>query len=109
MTKTLACEWAPAIRVNAVAPWVTWTPLLVNTVEGNPHQRRSLAQAERATPLGRAAQPEEMAGAIVFMALPASSYVSGQCLCVDGGLLVEGFAGACVTRGEAPPPPPPPP
>ena len=40
-----------------------------------------------------------MAGAIVFMALPASNFVTGQTLCVDGGLLVEGFAGACVTRG----------
>ena len=98
LTKTLACEWAPGIRVNAVAPWVTWTPLLRSTVEGNPHQRESLAKAERATPLGRAAEPEEMAGAIVFMTLPASNYVTGQTLCVDGGLLTEGFAGACVTR-----------
>lgn len=98
LTKTLACEWAPHVRVNAIAPWVTWTPLLKSTVEGNAHQRESLAKAERATPLGRAAEPEDMAGAIAFMALPASNYVTGQTLCVDGGLLIEGFAGACVNR-----------
>jgi Tropinone reductase 1 len=41
-----------------------------------------------------------MAAAIAFFAMPASSYVTGQTLSVDGGLLVEGFAGACVDRGE---------
>lgn len=62
---------APKIRVNAVAPWVTWTPLLQNTVEGDPtgHQRESLRRAEAATPLGRCAQPHEMAGAICFFAM----------------------------------------
>ena len=98
LTKTLACEWAPKFRVNAIAPWVTWTPLLRDAVDGNPHQRESLARAERATPLGRAAQPDEMAAAIAFMALPASSYVTGQTLSVDGGLLIEGFAGPTVQR-----------
>ena len=43
--------------------------------------------------------PEEMAGAICFFAMGASGYVTGQTLCVDGGLLCEGFAGACVQRG----------
>lgn len=102
LTKTLACEWAPRVRVNAIAPWVTWTPLLENTIDADAtgHQRESLRKAERATPLGRAARAEEMAAAIAFFAMPASSYVTGQTLSVDGGLLVEGFAGACVDRGE---------
>ena len=103
LTKTLACEWAHlGIRVNAIAPWVTWTPLLRDAVEGpgKEDQRLSLARAEHATPLARAAQPEEMASAIAFFAMPASSYVTGQCLAVDGGLLAEGFAGPCVSRGE---------
>ena len=101
LTKTLACEWAPKIRVNCVAPWVTWTPLLRRTVEDDPtgHQRESLRKAEAATPLGRCAMPEEMASAICFFAMGASGYVTGQTLGVDGGLLCEGFAGACVTRG----------
>lgn len=104
LTKTLACEWAHlGIRVNAIAPWVTWTPLLRDAVEGpgKEDQRLSLARAERATPLGRAAQPEEMASAIAFFAMPASSYVTGQCLSVDGGLLAEGFAGPCVRRSTS--------
>jgi NAD(P)-dependent dehydrogenase (short-subunit alcohol dehydrogenase family) len=104
LTKTLACEWAHlGIRVNAIAPWVTWTPLLRDAVEGpgKEDQRASLARAERATPLGRAAQPEEMASAIAFFAMPASSYVTGQCLSVDGGLLAEGFAGPCVRRSTS--------
>jgi NAD(P)-dependent dehydrogenase (short-subunit alcohol dehydrogenase family) len=104
LTKTLACEWAHlGIRVNAIAPWVTWTPLLRDAVEGpgKEDQRASLARAERATPLGRAAQPEEMASAIAFFAMPASSYVTGQCLSVDGGLLAEGFAGPCVARSTS--------
>ena len=104
LTKTLACEWAHlGIRVNAIAPWVTWTPLLRDAVEGpgKEDQRASLARAERATPLGRAAQPEEMASAIAFFAMPASSYVTGQCLSVDGGLLAEGFAGPCVLRSTS--------
>ena len=63
------------------------------------HQRESLRKAEAATPLGRCAMPEEMAGAICFFAMRASGYVTGQTLCVDGGLLCEGFAGACVQRG----------
>lgn len=103
LTKTLACEWAHlGIRVNAIAPWVTWTPLLKEAVEGpgKEAQRESLKKAEKATPLGRAVQPEEMASAIVFFALPASSYVTGQTLNVDGGLSAEGFAGPCVVRGE---------
>ena len=98
LTKTLACEWAPRVRVNCVAPWVTRTPLLEAAVDGDPRSARALEEAERATPLGRAAEPEDMAGAVVFLTLPASAYVTGQCLGVDGGLSAEHFAGPCVER-----------
>jgi enoyl-[acyl-carrier-protein] reductase (NADH) len=47
------------------------------------------------TPLGRVAAPEEIAAAIVFMMMPASSYITGQCLTVDGGISINGFAGPC--------------
>lgn len=99
LTKTLACEWAShGIRVNAIAPWVTWTGLLEEAVQGPMKEadREKLRKAENATPLGRAAQPEEMAGAICFFAMQVSGYVTGQTLSVDGGLSAEGFAGPCV-------------
>ena len=99
MTKTLACEWATrGIRVNAVAPWVTKTPMLANAIAGDEEQQRALERAERATPLGRAAEPHEIAAVVAFLALPASSYVTGQTINVDGGISIEGFAGPCVPR-----------
>ena len=94
LTKALACEWAGAgIRVNCVAPWVTMTPLLAAAIERNPE---SADKAAGGTPLKRVGQPEEIAAAIAFLILPASSYITGHVLNADGGLLANGFAGPCV-------------
>jgi len=94
LTKALACEWAGAgIRVNCVAPWVTMTPLLAQAIERSPGAADKAAQG---TPLKRVAQPEEIASAIAFLLLPASSYVTAHTLVVDGGLSAQGFAGPCV-------------
>jgi Tropinone reductase 1 len=94
LTKALACEWAHAgIRVNCVAPWVTMTPLLAAAIERNPE---SADKAAGGTPLKRVGQPEEIAAAIAFLILPASSYITGHVLNADGGLLANGFAGPCV-------------
>ncbi|CAN5700562.1 SDR family oxidoreductase [soil metagenome] len=90
-TRTLALEWARAgIRVNTVAPWYTRTEL-VAPVLGDPAK---LAAILARTPLGRVAEPEEVAAAIVFLALPAASYITGQCLAVDGGMSIQGLATA---------------
>ena len=102
LTRTLACEWAAhGIRVNCVAPWVTLTPLLAAALRMSPN---SLDKASASTPLRRAGEPHEIAAAIVFLILPASSYVTGHTLAADGGLLASGFAGPCIpdpTLGDA--------
>lgn len=87
-TRTLALEWArDAIRVNTVSPWYTRTPL-VEPVLSDPTK---LAAILGRTPLGRIAEPREIATAIAFLAMPASSYVTGQALVVDGGMTIAGL------------------
>jgi NAD(P)-dependent dehydrogenase (short-subunit alcohol dehydrogenase family) len=82
MTKSLASELAPEnIRVNAVAPGYIETDLSRGGIE-NPDWFpiwRSM------TPMGRVGQPEEVAAAALFLCSPASSYVTGEVLVVDGG------------------------
>ena len=88
LTRNLACEWAAdGIRVNAVTPWYTRTPLVKSVLENAEFRGRVLAR----TPLGRIAEPEEVATAIAFLCMPAASYITGQCLAVDGGFLVNGL------------------
>lgn len=86
MTRALAVEWAPiGIRVNAVAPGWIDTPFLTNA-SGNPAVRASI---EQATPLARIGAADEVAGAILFLASGASSYVTGHTIVVDGGFLAR--------------------
>lgn len=88
MTRNLAVEWAKhGIRVNAIAPGFTQTPL-TEFWQTNETYMKELCDR---TPMGRMGQPEEVAKAIVFMAMPASSFTTGQCLAVDGGLVTNGF------------------
>ena len=87
--RTLALEWAAdGIRVNTVAPWYTRTPL-VEPVLSRP---AALAAIVARTPLGRIAEPREVATVVAFLAMPASSYVTGQALAVDGGMTIQGLA-----------------
>ena len=86
--RTLALEWArDGIRVNTVAPWYTRTPL----VEPVLADAAKLAAILARTPLGRIAEPHEVATVIAFLAMPASSYVTGQCIAVDGGMTIQGL------------------
>lgn len=96
MTRSLACEWASKhIRVNAVAPWMTMTPMLEQAVIDNPTQ---LDKVKAWTPMHRLAEAYEIAAPAVFLLMPASSYITGQTLGVDGGLTAQGFNGPCVTN-----------
>lgn len=88
LTRNLACEWArDQIRVNAVAPWYTWTPLAQPVLEDESYRNAILER----TPLGRIADASEVASAVSFLCLGAASYITGQCLAVDGGFTANGF------------------
>ncbi|WP_101297346.1 SDR family NAD(P)-dependent oxidoreductase [Halegenticoccus soli] len=81
LTKSMALDWAPEIRVNAIAPGYVATEL-TEEVRGNEDLRRSIVDR---TPLERFADPEELAAPAVFLAGDAGSFVTGACLTVDGG------------------------
>jgi len=82
LTKVLAIEWAPGnVQVNAIAPGYFETELTRPLFEDA--ERKAFIQGR--TPAGRWGQPHELAGAVIFLASDASSYITGQTLLVDGG------------------------
>lgn len=94
LSRSLGCEWGPqGIRVNCVCPWMTMSPLLEEAVKNDPGQ---LDNARLHTPMRRLGEPEDTAGAVAFLCMPAAGYVTGQVICVDGGLCSQAFCGPCV-------------
>jgi len=86
MTRALAVEWAKqGIRVNAIAPTWVRTPL----IRGITESPELLHRIEQLTPMGRLAEPQEMVGAVLFLASRASAMVTGHVLAIDGGFLAQ--------------------
>ena len=82
LTRVLAIEWAKyGINVNAVGPTFILTPLTQSTFD-DPTLREDLLKR---IPIGRVGQPEDVVGAVVFLASPAASLITGHTLLVDGG------------------------
>jgi 2-deoxy-D-gluconate 3-dehydrogenase len=86
LTKSLCNEWASrGVNVNAIAPGYMDTDLNV-ALRANPERERQISER---IPAGRWGTPEDMAGAVVFLASPASDYLHGHMLVVDGGWLAR--------------------
>lgn len=89
LTRNLACEWAKDnIRSNAVAPWYIKTTMVEKVLSNEEY----LEEVYSRTPLCRLGDPTEVSSLVAFLCLPASAYITGQIICVDGGMSINGFS-----------------
>ena len=87
LTKSAAVEYADrGIRINAVAPGLVDTPIMERIYASNPELRE---EADSWQPIGRTAQPEEIAEAVVWLCSDKASYVVGHVMAVDGGFVAR--------------------
>jgi NAD(P)-dependent dehydrogenase (short-subunit alcohol dehydrogenase family) len=85
LTRSLAAEWAPKkIRVNSISPGYTQTELVEKLLE-TPEGKSILPKWLQLTPMGRMGKPEDLQGAVVYLASPASDFMTGSDIIIDGG------------------------
>jgi NAD(P)-dependent dehydrogenase (short-subunit alcohol dehydrogenase family) len=87
LTASAALEYAPAIRVNAVAPGMIRTNLTRPLLEGLPDEVKRYV---RTTPAARIGEPDDVADVMVFLCSPLARFVTGQTIVVDGGMTLHG-------------------
>ena len=87
LTRTLALEWAPTVRVNAVCPGYVLTPM--QEAEYTPEM---MAAVNAKIPLGRHARPDEIAALLAFLACDEAAYMTGSSVVMDGGETAGGLA-----------------
>jgi 7-alpha-hydroxysteroid dehydrogenase len=88
MTRMLACEFAPHVRVNALAVGATETDALAPFLAAAEEIRKQMVAL---TPMGRLGSPEDIALAVLYLASPASSWVTGKIFEVDGGTVASNW------------------
>lgn len=94
LTRALAVEWASrGIRVNAVAPGHVRTPMLDHSLAIGSVTPQTVEARTARIPLGRYAEPAEIAAAVLFLSSPAASYITGEVVCVDGATTVNADVG----------------
>jgi 7-alpha-hydroxysteroid dehydrogenase len=88
MTRLLACEWAPTIRVNALAVGATETEALGMFLNAMPELKKQMIDM---TPMARLGTPEDIALAVLYLASPAGGWITGKVLAVDGGTVTSNW------------------
>ena len=88
MTRLLACEWAPLIRVNALAVGATETEALGMFLNAAPEVRQQMVDL---TPMGRLGTPEDIALGVLYLASPAGSWITGKVFEIDGGTVASNW------------------